>query len=41
MLIIFPILFFMSVTRAEIQTYEGFGEYFITDETVDFAKNQA
>ena len=41
MLIIFPILFFMTVTRAEIQTYEGVGEYFVTDETVDFAKNQA
>ena len=31
----------MTVTRAEIQTYEGVGEYFITDETIDFAKNQA
>lgn len=41
MLIIFPILFFMTVTCAEIQTYEGVGEYFVTDETVDFAKNQA
>ena len=41
MWIIFSILFFMSVTRAEIQTYEGIGEYFITDETIDFAKNQA
>ena len=41
MLIIFPILFFMTVTCAEIHTYEGVGEYFVTDETVDFAKNQA
>ena len=40
-LIIFSMLFFMTVTRAEIQTYEGVGEYFITDETIDFAKNQA
>ena len=41
MLLIFQILFFMTVTCAEIQTYEGFGKYLITDETVDFAKNQA
>ena len=41
MLIIFSMLFFMTVTCAEIQTYEGVGEYFIIDETVDFAKNQA
>lgn len=41
MLVIFPILFFVTVTHAEIQAYEGVGKYFITDETIDFAKSQA
>ena len=26
---------------SEVKTFEGVGEYFMTDETVDFAKNQA
>ena len=30
-----------SAAHAEIRTYEGVGEYFMTDETVDFAKNKA
>ena len=30
-----------SVAHAEIKTYEGVGDYLMTDETVDFAKNQA
>ena len=32
---------FFAVAHAEIQTYEGRGEYFMTDETPDFAKSQA
>ena len=31
----------VSTAHAEIQTYEGVGEYFMNDETMDFAKNQA
>ncbi|MBQ4402783.1 MAG: hypothetical protein II857_00030 [Selenomonadaceae bacterium] len=38
--IIVQILFF-STANAAIQTYEGIGEYPMTDETVDFAKNKA
>ena len=30
-----------AVVHAEIKTYEGVGEYIMTDETIDFAKNQA
>lgn len=30
-----------TAAHAEIQTYEGYGEYLMTDETVEFAKNQA
>ena len=30
-----------TAAHAQIQTYEGVGEYFMTDETVEFAKNQA
>lgn len=30
-----------SIAHAETEKYEGFGEYFMTDETVDFAKNQS
>ncbi len=33
--------FFAAAAHAEIQTYEGVGEYFMTDETIDFAKEQA
>lgn len=32
---------FASTVGAEIQTYKGVGEYLMTDETIDFAKNQA
>lgn len=40
--LIFFASFFLSTTvHAEFQTYEGVGEYFMTDETIDFAKNQA
>lgn len=31
----------VSTAHAEIQTYEDVGEYFMNDETMDFAKNQA
>ena len=30
-----------TAAHAQIQTYEGYGEYLMTDETVDFAKNQS
>ena len=39
-LLIVSILTF-STAQAAIKTYNGVGEYFMTDETVDFAKNQA
>ena len=32
---------FFTEAHAEIETYEGTGEYFMSDETIDFAKNQA
>ncbi|MBR0261519.1 MAG: hypothetical protein IJQ85_06965 [Selenomonadaceae bacterium] len=32
---------FFTIAHAEIKTYEGVGEYFMTDEAVDFSKNQA
>lgn len=32
---------FFTEVHAEIKTYEGTGEYFMSDETIDFAKNQA
>ena len=35
------VMSFASIANAEIKTYEGVGEYFMTDETVDFAKNKA
>ena len=42
MFIIFGCLIFSSTGYAEIQTYEGIGEYLIiSDETMDFAKHQA
>ena len=40
-LIMFMNFFIMSAVHAEIETYEGVGEYFMTDETVNFAKEQA
>ncbi len=30
-----------ATAHAEIQTYSGSGQYFMTDETIDFAKNKA
>ena len=30
-----------SAAHAEVKMYEGSGEYFMTEETLDFAKNQA
>ena len=30
-----------STAHAEIKTYSGYGEYVMTDETLDFAKEQA
>lgn len=38
---IFVMILFMSTAHAEIKTYEGVGEYIMTDEPLDFAKNQA
>lgn len=35
------VLLSASIAHAEIKTYTGDGEYLLTDETVDFAKNQA
>ena len=40
-LLIFTNFFIVSTAHAEIKTYEGYGEYFMTDETVGFAKEQA
>ena len=35
------IFFTSATTYAEIKSYEGVGEYFLTDETIDYAKEQA
>ena len=35
------IIFSAVTVHAEIKTYSGVGEYLMTTETVDFAKNQA
>lgn len=40
-LLIFTGLLSAATVHAELKTFEGVGEYFMTDETVDFAKNQA
>ena len=32
---------FISTARAELETYEGHGEYLMTDETIEYAKEQA
>lgn len=40
-LIIAMIFLSSATTYAEIKTYEGVGEYFMTDETIDYAKEQA
>ena len=40
-LLIFAIFFTATVVHAEVKTYTGVGEYFMTDETIDFAKNRA
>ena len=40
-LVIAMIFLTSATTYAEIKSYEGVGEYFMTDETIDFAKNQA
>lgn len=34
-------LLITATVHAEIQTYSGFGQYFMADETIDFAKNKA
>ena len=40
--LVVALIFFTSATAcAEIKSYEGVGEYFMTDETIDYAKNQA
>ena len=40
-LLMFMNFFAMSEAHAEIKIYDGVGEYFMSDETVDFAKEQA
>ena len=41
-IIFFSMIFFIAmVSHAEIIVYNGVGEYFMTDETVTFAKEQA
>ena len=37
----FALIFLTATAHAQIQTYENVGDYFMTTETVDFAKNQA
>ena len=32
---------FISIVQAEIETYEGYGEYLRTDETIEYSKEQA
>ena len=32
---------FISIAQAEIETYEGCGEYLMTNETVEYSKEQA
>lgn len=34
-------ILFMSTAQAEVNTYEGYGEYLMTDETINEAKSQA
>ena len=34
-------LMFISIAQAEIETYEGRGEYLRTDETIEYSKEQA
>ena len=34
-------ILFASTAHAEIKTYTGYGEYLMTDETIDYAKEQA
>ena len=41
LLVIAMIFFTSATTYAEIKSYEGVGEYFLTDETIDYAKEQA
>ena len=40
-LLIFTSLLLTTVAYAEIKTYSDVGEYLMTNETIDFAKNQA
>ena len=35
------VILFASTAHAEIKTYTGYGEYLMTDETIDYAKEQA
>ena len=41
LLVIAMIFLTSATTYAEIKSYEGVGEYFMTDETIDYAKEQA
>ena len=34
-------ILFATTAHAEIKTYTGYGEYLMTDETIDYAKEQA
>lgn len=38
---IFALILLTATAHAQIQTYTGSGEYLMSDETVDFAKQQA
>ena len=35
------VILFASTAHAEIKTYTGYGEYLMTDETIEYAKEQA
>jgi len=39
--LIVVMILLMSTAYAEIKTYTGYGEYLMTDETIDYAKEQA
>lgn len=40
-IVLLGVIFALNASIACAEVYEGVGEYFMTDETVDFAKNQA
>ena len=40
-IVLFGVIIVLNASIACAEVYEGVGKYFMTDETVDFAKNQA